>query len=119
MRLIRPVRVLTSLWADSVGTVRRPGPPGAVERFAAVPRMVAATLRGEYDGLSRGKLGLMAFAVAYLLTPVSVIPSAFVTDVLAVVWLVGTLLSEAERFLVWEAARGTVVRGEVVHGVAA
>ena len=40
----------------------RPGGPSIATRVAAIPRMVRATVRGEYRGASIGTLGLMGLA---------------------------------------------------------
>ncbi|GIF06522.1 YkvA family protein [Actinoplanes siamensis] len=82
------------------------GGPSLSKRLAALPRMLKATARGEYDGGMR--VALMAAATAYVLSPIDAVPEAFlwvfglVDDAVAVTWLAGTVLSETERFLEWE-----------------
>ena len=89
------------------------GGPSIGKRLASLPRMFAATARGEYDGGVR--VALMAAATAYVISPLDLIPEAFllvfglVDDAVMIAWLAGTLLSETERFLEWEKQRDRVV----------
>jgi uncharacterized membrane protein YkvA (DUF1232 family) len=88
----------------------KPGTPGIGRRLSAMPRMIKASLRGEYDGGLR--LMLMAAASLYILSPIDAIPEALfafvglIDDAFVVTWLTGALLSETERFLEWEKTRG-------------
>lgn len=97
----------------------RGGPPLG-RRLAALPRMVMATLRGQYDG--RMRLALMVAALAYVLSPVDLVPEAVLMafgladDALVITWLAGAVLSETERFLHWERGRARVVNGRVTSG---
>jgi len=85
------------------------GGPTLGDRLAVFPRMVAATLRGRYDG--RMRLLGMVVAVAYILIPVDLVPElllgplGLVDDSVVAVWLAGAVLSETERFMVWERRR--------------
>ena len=99
-----------------------PGTPGLGRRIRAFPRLVKATLRGEYDAGMR--LFLMAAASLYIVSPIDALPELFLSvfglidDAFVVTWLVGTLMSETERFLEWEKLNGrgpSVVPGEVLH----
>lgn len=99
----------------------RPGTPGIGRRLAAVPRMIKASIRGEYDG---GKqLLLMAGAALYILSPIDVIPElaflfvGLIDDAFVITWLAGALLGETERFLQWEQqrGRGPVIQAEVLN----
>lgn len=89
------------------------GGPSLPKRLAALPRMIRATARGEYDGGKR--LILMAAAAAYVVSPIDLVPEAFLfvlglaDDAVMIVWLAGTVLSETERFLEWEKQRDRVV----------
>jgi hypothetical protein len=89
------------------------GGPSLGKRLAALPRMIGATARGEYDGGMR--VAMMAAMTAYVVSPIDIIPEAFVLvfgladDALMITWLAGTVLSETERFLEWEKERGRVV----------
>jgi len=100
----------------------RPGTPGLGRRLAALPRMIIASIRGEYDGWPR--LLLMAGAALYILSPIDFAPEliwmlfGLVDDVFVATWLAGALLSETERFLEWEKARGrgpSVIDAEVIR----
>jgi uncharacterized membrane protein YkvA (DUF1232 family) len=94
------------------------GGPSLGKRLAALPRMIRATFRGEYDGGLR--LAMMAAAVAYVASPVDFVPELFLMlfgvadDVLLATWLAGSVLAETERFLQWEARRATVIPGQVL-----
>lgn len=89
------------------------GGPSLGKRIAALPRMLKATARGEYDGGMR--LALMAAATAYVVSPIDVVPEMFLwifglaDDALMITWLAGTVLAETERFLEWEKQRSRVV----------
>ena len=82
------------------------GGPTLGQRLAALPRLIGATLRGRYDG--KGRLTGMVLAVIYILVPVDLVPElllgplGLVDDSVVAVWLAGAVLSETERFLVWE-----------------
>jgi uncharacterized membrane protein YkvA (DUF1232 family) len=94
------------------------GGPSLARRLAALPRMIKATIRREYDGGLR--LALMAAALVYVVSPIDAVPELLLLlgiadDAIVVTWLAGSLLSETERFLEWEARRKTVIPGEVVH----
>jgi uncharacterized membrane protein YkvA (DUF1232 family) len=97
-----------------------PGTPGLGKRLAAIPRMIAATMRGEYDG--KGRLGMMAVAAAYIVSPVDLVPEAFflifglVDDAAMAAWFAGALLDETERFLEWERQRARTIPGYVKPG---
>jgi uncharacterized membrane protein YkvA (DUF1232 family) len=91
------------------GTLR-PGEPGVGSRVRALPRLVVATLVGRYHGTTRSRLGLMALAVAYIISPIDVLPDVLpligvADDAMVVAWLAGAVLSDAGDFLVWERVR--------------
>ena len=89
------------------------GGPSLSTRLAALPRMIKATAKGEYDGGLR--LAAMTAATAYVISPIDVIPEAFllvvglVDDAVMVTWLAGAVLAETGRFLEWEKERARVV----------
>jgi uncharacterized membrane protein YkvA (DUF1232 family) len=97
--------------------VFKPGPPGLGKRLAAIPRMIAATMRGEYDG--KGRLAMMAMAGVYIVSPIDLVPELFlfilglVDDAAVAVYFAGALLDETERFLEWERQRARVVQGHL------
>ena len=59
----------------------------------------------------------MAAATAYVISPIDLIPEAFLLvlgladDAVMIAWLAGTVLSETERFLEWEKQRDRLVVG--------
>jgi uncharacterized membrane protein YkvA (DUF1232 family) len=95
--------------------VFKPGTPGLGRRLAAVPRMIRATTRGEYDG--RGRLAMMAVAAGLIVSPIDVIPEGIfllfglIDDAAMAVWFAGALLDETERFLAWERDRARTIHG--------
>jgi Protein of unknown function (DUF1232) len=102
----------------------KPGTPGISRRLSAVPRMIKASMKGEYDGGFR--LFLMGLASIYIVSPLDAVPELFlglfglIDDAVVVSWLVGTLLGETERFLEWEKqqrlARQHIIPGQIVGG---
>lgn len=82
------------------------GGPSLSKRLAAIPRMLKATAKGQYDGGMR--VALMTAATAYVLSPIDVVPEAFLLvvgladDAVMITWLAGSVLAETERFLEWE-----------------
>jgi uncharacterized membrane protein YkvA (DUF1232 family) len=103
------------------------GPRGFVARLASIPRLVRDVLLGRYDGLSRGRLLLMALAVLYIVSPIDVLPEAFLTipgladDAAVAAWLVASLLGATSAYRIWESGTVStaddprVVRGEVIR----
>jgi len=94
------------------------GGPSLGKRLAALPRMIRATTRGEYDGGLR--LAMMTAATVYVLSPIDVASELMLLvfgladDAIMVTWLAGAVLAETERFLEWEARREAVIPGHVV-----
>ena len=105
----------TALWR-AVTHGQRPGTPGLGERARAVPRMVGDAVAGRYAALGRGRLAMLGFALAYLVSPIDLVPEAFVPllgladDGVVVLWLAGAFLNETDRFLEWERGRRAVAR---------
>ncbi|TMM34420.1 MAG: DUF1232 domain-containing protein [Actinobacteria bacterium] len=105
---------LVALW-KALTSGRRGGPPiGA--RLAAVPRMIGAILTGRYDG--RARLAAMALASVYIASPIDLIPDflvpvGLIDDGAVAIWLAGAILSETERFLLWEREQARVIPGRV------
>ena len=104
-----------SRWATLAMLVRavrgtlRPGEPGVRERTRALPRLVLATVGGRYHGTTRGRLGLMALAVVYIVSPLDVLPDLLplvgvADDAMVLAWLAGAVLTETGDFLAWERA---------------
>ena len=99
--------------------VFKPGTPGLGRRLAAIPRMIAASVRGEYDGRSR--LAMMTVGAFYIVSPIDLMPELFLTvlglvdDAAVAVWFAGSMLDETERFLEWERRRHTIVPGHATR----
>jgi len=116
-RTLRRTAAFTALWRALTAGSR--GGPSIGTRLAAIPRMMKATASGQYDGGMR--LALMAAATAYVVSPIDLVPEAFLLvlgladDALMITWLAGSVLAETERFLTWEANRRSVIPGEVVR----
>ncbi|MEP6632300.1 MAG: YkvA family protein [Lapillicoccus sp.] len=103
---------LLTMVAGSVRTAMRPGSAGLAERAAAVPRMLRAVGRGEYRGTTFGHVALLAAAVAYVVSPLDLVPEAvfgifgIADDAVVVTWLAAALVADTEAYLVWERATG-------------
>lgn len=106
---------LLTMVAGSLRTAMRPGSAGLAERAAAVPRMLRAVVRGEYRGTTFAHVALLAAAVAYVVSPVDLVPEALFgifgvgDDAVVVTWLAAALVADTEAFLAWE---GGAARGE-------
>jgi uncharacterized membrane protein YkvA (DUF1232 family) len=85
------------------------------ERLRALPRLLGGAVTGRYPALSRGRMGLILLALAYLVSPLDVVPEAlipllgFADDGVIALWLGGAFLAETERFLAWEREQPAVV----------
>lgn len=107
---MRRVAAFTALWRAFTSAKG----PSIGKRMAALPRMIGMTIIGRYDG--GGRIFLMVLAVAYLVSPIDLIPELFlllpglIDDAVVITWLAGAVLDETERFLNWEATR----KGHVV-----
>jgi uncharacterized membrane protein YkvA (DUF1232 family) len=103
----RRVAAFTALWRVVRGA-RHPGAPSLRVRVRAVPRMLAQAVTGRYPHLAYGRLGVMLAALAYLVSPIDLLPEVLLPligvgdDALVLAWLAGALLTESERFVVWE-----------------
>lgn len=121
MAVVKSMRwgVFLSL-AKAVRAATRPGTPGIRARLTSLPRLVWATLRGEYSGTSRLRLLAIAGALAYLVSPLDLVPAVLVpliglsVDAVIISWIATSLLNETESFLGWERHRDRSVRGEVL-----
>lgn len=112
------VVVLTTLYR-AARIAMRPGGPGLATRLASIPRLVRSTLTGRYAGLTAGRLAMMAAAVAYIVSPLDLIPEGALLmlgtfdDAMVLGWLAAALVTATEDFLAWEggavASEGAVV----------
>jgi uncharacterized membrane protein YkvA (DUF1232 family) len=111
----RRLAAFTALWR-AVSRGQRPGAPDLSERLSALPRMVGDALSGRYAALGRTRLAMLGLALAYLVSPVDLVPEAVVPlvgladDGVVALWLAGAFLSETDRFLAWERTRPTLDR---------
>ena len=105
----RPGR--TGLLRQLAGAVRialRPGGPGLADRGRAVPRLVRAVLTGRYRAVTPGHLALLLAALAYVASPVDLVPEGLLPlvgladDAVVVAWLAAALVHDTEAFLQWE-----------------
>jgi len=98
--------------ASVVRASTRPGGPSLPERLQAVPRLVRATVDGTYAGTTLKRLGLVAGAVAYVASPVDLLPEAVLPvigaadDAVVISWAVKAFFEETERFIAWEVGQG-------------
>lgn len=115
MATYRPGRVAAfrALW-QALTRGGRPGGPGVFERLRALPRMLGAAASGRYRDLGRGRLAMLVLAIAYLASPIDLVPELFLPliglgdDAVVALWLAGTVLAETDRFLGWEKDRPAV-----------
>ena len=74
----------------------------------SLPRLFVATFRGEYAGTTRGRLLMVLGAVAYVVSPIDLIPELALSvfgladDAVVVSWIAATVVNETESFLAWE-----------------
>jgi uncharacterized membrane protein YkvA (DUF1232 family) len=93
---------------SAVRIATRPGGPTIPERMGSVPRLVRATMAGEYRGTTVARLLLILAAAGYLISPVDLMPEALLgplglaDDAMVLGWLAGQLVNETEDFLAWE-----------------
>ena len=69
-------------------------------------------MSGKYAELGRGRLAMLALAVAYLISPVDLVPEGLLglgDDAVVALWLGGALLVETDRYLDWERRQPTIV----------
>ena len=94
-----------ALTAATVSAMSSHGTHGFFSRLAAVPRMLRDTLNGSYDGLGRGRIFAMFLALAYLVSPIDLVPELFLTipglmdDAAIAVWLLAATLTSADDYL--------------------
>ena len=91
---------LAATVASVVRASTRPGAPALVERIQAVPRLVRATIERRYAGTTLAKLGLVAGAVAYVASPVDLVPEALLPvigaadDAVVITWAIKVFFEE-------------------------
>ncbi len=108
------------VFAQALRGSRGPGSVGVGARLGAVPRMLSQGFRGRYPGLDKGRVAISFLGLVYVLSPVDAIPEIIVPllglgdDAVVAAFVVGSLLSEVDAFLEWEAQQSRTVVGEVV-----
>lgn len=119
------ISAFSALWNTLRGRRRSDAPP-VTDQLLALPRMVSRTLSGQYTGLERSRVALMALALVYVVSPLDLVPEGLLLvfglgdDALVLSWLAGTVLTETEAFLAWEAegAQASSGAGRTVPGEA-
>lgn len=87
---------------------RGPGDPTFGALLSAVPRLIRARMRGQYKGMTFGSLIMMLVALAYMISPIDLIPESVMLllgltdDTVVGAWLAGKVLAESGAFLEWE-----------------
>jgi uncharacterized membrane protein YkvA (DUF1232 family) len=80
------------------------GPMSFGQRVASVPGLVRDTMTGRYDGLGKGRLAMMVVALAYIVSPIDVLPEALLTipglmdDAAVAAWLIATLMGATTAY---------------------
>lgn len=106
--------------ATAFRTATRAGTPGVAARLGSIPRLVMATLGGEYAGTTRRRLLAIAGALLYVVSPIDLVPEMLLSfvgladDALVISWIAASLINETESFLLWERDRERTVRGHVI-----
>jgi uncharacterized membrane protein YkvA (DUF1232 family) len=97
---------LDALWAQMTG--EKGGPPLG-QRIGAFPRLVKETFAGRYDG--KGRLAAIIGGLLYIISPIDLVPEAallvfgLADDAVVAVVVARLILTETERFLIWERSR--------------
>lgn len=109
------------LWS-TVRAGTRPGTPGIGDRVRALPTMVRDSVTGEYRGTGRSRLAVSAVGLLYLVSPLDVLPEAFLPlvglldDAVVAAWVAGSLLVATEDYVEW---RGRPAADVVADGTSA
>lgn len=104
--------------SDAVRKASAPGAPSLAARMSAIPRMVKASVSGEYDGASPVRLAALAAAAAYVVSPIDLLPEAllpvlgYVDDAVVLAWFAGALVQDTDDFLAWERRGKGTIPGE-------
>ncbi|MEV0613376.1 YkvA family protein [Nonomuraea sp. NPDC050404] len=97
--------------------VTKPGSPKLMTRVRAIPRMVGAVMRGQYEGMGKSKLAMLGLGVVYLVSPIDLVPEFLMVigvadDFGVFLWLMGSLLGESGRYVQHER---TVIEGRLAE----
>lgn len=116
-------------YAAAAAAAATDGPVGFAQRVGSIPRMARDVLSGRFDGIGRGRLLIMALAVVYIISPIDLLPEAFLTlpgmldDAGIAAWLIAALFGATTAYRHWETGQAStptvddprVVPGEVLH----
>lgn len=79
-----------------------------MEDLKALIRLMRAYAKGEYRAIAWESLVLAAAAVAYLVSPIDLIPDmvpgGLIDDAVVITFVVGLIRSELDDFIEWEQA---------------
>ena len=98
--------------ARALRLATRPGGPTLGERLASLPRLLTALRKGEYTQTSLFRLVLIAAGVAYVVTPIDLLPEGVLgvlglaDDAMVLGWVTTAIVEETEKFLAWEQSVG-------------
>jgi uncharacterized membrane protein YkvA (DUF1232 family) len=88
--------------------------------LAALPRMLHQGFTGRYPYLDKRRVGTSLLGLLYVVSPVDLLPEAVLLlaglgdDAVVLALLAGTILSETDAFLQWEADQKRTVVGEAL-----
>ena len=97
----------------TVGAVQSDGPVGFAGRIASIPAMVRDTLLGRWHGLGRSRLALLVLGVAYVVSPVDLLPEVLLTipgladDAIVAAWVAAALLAATGDYRDWRSGAVT------------
>ena len=89
--------------AEGAGRLR----PDVLEQLGTLLRLLQAWMKGDYPGVPRATLVLIAGAVVYFLMPFDLVSDFIVglglmDDASVILWVVSAVKTELEKFLDWE-----------------
>ncbi len=125
---MQKTRRRTAFFAAAASAAASDSPLSFADRVASIPRMALDIMLGRYDGTSRGRLLVMVAAALYIVSPIDLLPEAFLTlpgladDAVVAGWLVASLFGATTAYAAWRESRiprpasgGRVVPGEVIR----
>ena len=97
--------------SDKAASIGRKGPLEEVwNSLMAFFRLIRAVVRREYTEVPWQRLVLIIAGVLYFLTPLDLIPDfiigvGYLDDVAVIAWVMKTVQTDLDAFLMWESAR--------------
>lgn len=97
--------------SDKAASIGRKKPLDQVwTSLMAFFRLIRAVVRREYTEMPWQRLVLIVAGVLYFLTPIDFIPDfilgvGYLDDVAVIAWVIKTVQSDLDAFLMWESAR--------------